>query len=387
MFLALSLVPVLAFGILSSRSDFSSGLVRNRLVLLFSAIGLLFNLAYGFGDSHYLQIYLSNAAFTFLVGFSLWWAGFWNAADAKLLSAYSLLLPLGVYQVGYSAFFPSQVLLINTFVSVFFVMFFRIFTNVSFGDFRHVLSKITRPNLVLNLALVIFGFSWAFGIALSALGLPSSYFFSIIFIFLVFDLLERFTSLKATALSGLMALLRILLDFPSVFSPSFLPGFVSLVLLFWFFRYLVLYLGFYANSTPVSVDDLAPAMVPVQMPNAIPKEGKYGKHDLFYSDILTLFSEKKVFPIFRQAMPFGDMAALKHVPDEHRLYAFHSPRSGLSDKDVSFLKGLKQKGALDFDSLRISASTPFAHILFAGVLLTYLAKGDLFVFLFTLLAS
>jgi len=385
MFLALSLVPVLFLGILSSRSDFSLGLVRNRLVLVFSCIGLLLNLAHGIGGQGYLVVYLSNAALSFLLGFSLWWAGFWSAADAKLLSAYSLLLPLDVYQLGYSYFFPSQVLLINTFVSVFLFMFFRIFTNVSIADLRHVVSKVTRPRLILDLSLAFFGAPWVFAIFFSALGLQYSYFLSLFFVFILFGLLEHFIRMNVSVLFGLMAVSRLIFGFSSVFSSSFIPVFILPLFLFWFFVYLVSYLGFYANSIPVKICDLAPGMVPVQMPDPLPRACKYVKYDLFYPNLLALFRGRKSFPIFKQAMPFEEMASLKQVPDEHKLYEFRSVHEGLSAIDVSLFKELERNCLLDFDSLRVSVSTPFAHVLFAGVLLTYLAGGNFFIFLFRLI--
>ena len=386
-FLALSLFPVLVFGILSSRSDMAHGLVRNRLVLAFSCLGLLLNLVHGIGEQGYFLVYFSNAAVTFILGFSLWHAGFWSAADAKMLSAYSLLLPLEVYQLGFSAFFPSQLILFNTFVPVFLVMFLRVFTNVSLADIRHVLSRVTVPRLFRDLALVFFGASWVFSLVFSVLGIPSGYFLSLFLVFILFGFFERFASIKATALFGAMCVLRLVFDFQSVFSFAFLLSFLWPLFLFWFFVYLVSYLGFYANSVPVKIGDLRPGMVPVQMPDAIPRGCKYVKRDLFHASFLSLFSGKRSFPLFSQAMPFKEMEALEHVPDEHKIYEFKSIHSGLSAMDVSLFRELERNGLLGFDSLRVSVSTPFAHALFAGVLLTYLAKGNFFFFLFRFISG
>jgi hypothetical protein len=59
-----------------------------------------------------------NVALAILLAFGLWWFGLWAAGDAKLFIALVALLPLSTYRNAYWPYFPSYVLLFNTFLGV-----------------------------------------------------------------------------------------------------------------------------------------------------------------------------------------------------------------------------------------------------------------------------
>jgi hypothetical protein len=60
-----------------------------------------------------------NVVLAFVLGVSLWLLGQWAAGDAKMFAALSLGLPLAAYANNYISWFPSFVLLFNTFVAMF----------------------------------------------------------------------------------------------------------------------------------------------------------------------------------------------------------------------------------------------------------------------------
>ena len=393
MFILFNLIFILAFGAITSYTDLTKGKIENKYIALAILFGFLTNLIYSLntqlmyypGAQSYLLVFIFNSFFALLVGFVLWWVSFWSAADAKLLFAYSTLIPLEIYSYGYSPFFPSGTLLINTFVPVFLVMLFRLFVGTTKLEKIKILKKIGNFKLIFRLSIVIFGFSWLFVKILSFLNLPWNYFLTILFIFFVLDFLEKKVPFNMMQISIFLAILRIALDFKNLLSFSVLGNFFFLVLLFWFSRYFVLYLGFYANSIPVQIKNLKAHMIPMEMLNAIPKNNKYGKHELFYADLITLFKEEQSFPLFKQIKPFEEMKKLSYIDPKYRLYEFKDVRRGLTKRDIDFLKKLKKQNKLDFDTLRISKTTPFAHLLFFGVLLTFLCRGNAFIFLHSLL--
>lgn len=66
----------------------------------------------------YLVRVLGNFLLSFVIGFVLWWFGMWAAGDAKLFPVLALMIPLGAYTNAFWPFFPSYVLLFNTFLAV-----------------------------------------------------------------------------------------------------------------------------------------------------------------------------------------------------------------------------------------------------------------------------
>lgn len=66
----------------------------------------------------YFSRVMINTLIAFAVGFSLWWFGMWAAGDAKLFAVLALLIPLSSYAKSFWPFFPSYVLIFNTFLSL-----------------------------------------------------------------------------------------------------------------------------------------------------------------------------------------------------------------------------------------------------------------------------
>lgn len=66
----------------------------------------------------YLVRVAANFGLAFAVGFGLWWFGMWAAGDAKLFAVLAAMVPLGAYANAFWPFFPSYVLLFNTFVAL-----------------------------------------------------------------------------------------------------------------------------------------------------------------------------------------------------------------------------------------------------------------------------
>ncbi len=124
-------LPVLFFiATITCYEDFKYGKVRNKWILFglswgFLVITVLFiwyfiapeNSAITINPS-YLGAVLWNFFVSIFVVFLMWRFGAWAAGDAKLFLVFSLLLPLKYYSQSYLSFFPSFVLLANTFLLI-----------------------------------------------------------------------------------------------------------------------------------------------------------------------------------------------------------------------------------------------------------------------------
>ena len=108
----------LLIGLLTSYEDIKFGKIRNKWILigLFLGIGAhLIGLASDVFSWDYIFKVYFNAAIALFLGYLIWHFNGWSAGDAKLFFVFSLLLPLKFYRQSYLPYFPSFVILINTF--------------------------------------------------------------------------------------------------------------------------------------------------------------------------------------------------------------------------------------------------------------------------------
>lgn len=137
---SLFLSPLLLIGVITSYSDIKYGKIKN-IHLLFGLLYILslysFLIFYSYFVIHqpsnlkYVVELLINSLIAFVVGYLLWHFNSWAAGDAKLFSIYSLLIPLEFYSKNYVPYFPSSILLIDTFLFICFVFFLKIFFKIA----------------------------------------------------------------------------------------------------------------------------------------------------------------------------------------------------------------------------------------------------------------
>jgi hypothetical protein len=129
------LLPVLFFiGLVTAYQDFKEGKIRNKWVIfgLVWGVGIyflfliwalavpylsqIFSKQFVFILPSYIFKVFINSAIALIVGYLLWYFDLWSAGDAKLFFVFSLLLPLKYSWRTVLPYFPSFVLLINTFI-------------------------------------------------------------------------------------------------------------------------------------------------------------------------------------------------------------------------------------------------------------------------------
>ena len=122
-FIILSIAAIVLLGIITSYEDIRQNKIRNRWISTAISIGIALNVGaiinahFSSGiDNSYLSTFLLNIGISILAGYLLYHFELWSAGDGKLFIAYSLLVPLDFYQFGFIKYFPSAVLLVNSFV-------------------------------------------------------------------------------------------------------------------------------------------------------------------------------------------------------------------------------------------------------------------------------
>lgn len=123
--MSMQLVLLFLFFITASVSDMNTGKVRNKVILSFLFLGVLYYgvfLARGLIAQDpetllELRFVGINFLLAFIVSFLVRSAGIWPAGDAKTYLVANLLIPLTCYRHIYFTFFPGFTLLINIFIA------------------------------------------------------------------------------------------------------------------------------------------------------------------------------------------------------------------------------------------------------------------------------
>jgi len=120
-FLSLLFGSIIIFiGGVTSYEDIRYGKIKNKWILSGLIGGILIfllGISLGIIDNWaYIQKVIINTFIALVVGYLMWQYKLWAAGDAKLFALYAFLVPLNYYSNWYLEYFPSFVLLVNTFL-------------------------------------------------------------------------------------------------------------------------------------------------------------------------------------------------------------------------------------------------------------------------------
>ncbi|MCD6215489.1 MAG: hypothetical protein J7J92_00230 [Candidatus Aenigmarchaeota archaeon] len=343
---------VFLIGFLTSYDDLTIGKIKNKYILYGLATAVIFNIYYLFHGPLYLKSVLLNSFIGLATGFFFYVAGIWTAADGKLFFVYSCLVPLSIYKLGYVNYFPSFVLLLNTFLPVFFFLFFNLLLRTSWKEKMHVLKGIFRPKFLFLLFLILFSFQWLFPLVFKILHIPAD--FSILMIFMVFATIGIMFYIRKYLFHFAIsfALIRVIFDFQSILHISFWLAFLKVFIFALFLIQFLFTLAQLKFSIHTDIEKLKPGDKSAQM---IIKKGKdYVAETL--PPFFARFSEGKKDILIKSSVR-------------------------LTKEDIEKLKALKKEGRLKFKHLLVEETIPFAPFLFLGVLLTYFVRGSIVIYL------
>ena len=148
----LILLPIIYLGIVTSIEDYRLGKIYSRHILLGLAVGagwyamLAFFHWYFLNDPSVLTDIVPRVIAATLIAFAvstgMWWFNVWSAADAKLFTVFTLLMPLSVYMNENMNTFSPVILLVNAYSVAFVVITADFLVRVSgrvrmtAGDYR-----------------------------------------------------------------------------------------------------------------------------------------------------------------------------------------------------------------------------------------------------------
>ncbi|MFH1511654.1 MAG: A24 family peptidase C-terminal domain-containing protein [Candidatus Woesearchaeota archaeon] len=363
------LPAIIVFGVITSYEDFKHRKIRNKLVVLalmyaFLAMAIVIILSLWRGgsvNSAYLVEWFFNMCFVLVAGLTIWFAGMWTAGDAKLFLAYAALVPLTVYQYGKVAHFPSFAIVVNTFTPFFIYFTVKVLIRTSWKEKLEITKDMLSPKTLLNFVVFVFAFYWAILFAVrfmppSYAAVATNFFSSVIILFIILILLRKLLRINYLYLAMIIGLIGIIVDYRTILTSSFLYRFLITLVVFVFVIYFVVHLGFRMFAKSVYLEDLKPGMIPAE--NIVEVKGGYSKRKMVPISLISGLLER-----FEGTLLFKD------------------PARGITEEEIAEVRKLHSWGRINDHSIAIYPTMSFAPFMFAGVILTLLARGDAFAYL------
>ncbi len=372
------LPAIILLGILTSYEDIRFTKIKNKWIiyaLIYAVIIYIFLIGYYSSsvelNKHYIAELITNFFFAVIVGFGMWYFCLWTAGDGKLFIAYSILIPLSVYEYGYQKWIPSITLLINIFILALVFMIGLIIYKLRLKELKKVslsfLKNFFQPKQLLDSIVYLFAVYWMIELLLSLVGIigvEQHYVLKMFLAMLIFAGMQKKMKKTSFYLMLALVLLRLVID-KSVYSLMFLKNFIILIiiwrLIIGFITGGISELGRELFSKEMNIQDLKPGML---LSEFIEKKEKMTEKELMAlkkQENLEIIKNKNIYYIKRpkSGFEFG-----KFIDEE---------AEGLTKKQIEVLKktGIKK--------IKVSQTIPFAPLVFLGVLLTLIAKGNILI--------
>lgn len=377
--LELIFLPMILFlGVITSYEDIRFNKIKNKWIifgLIYSflayAILITFYLFDGNINTHYLLELITNFLFAITVGFGLWYISIWTAGDGKLFIAYSALIPLSVYSLGYIKWAPSLILLINILLPAFIAMFVLMLVRTRVENIKKVFTDFFKEtfqlNKLLRIALSLFAIFWIVNLFLLLVNINNTI-LRMVLIILIFLGIQKKLGKNALILFIGIACLRLIID-KSVYSMDFLINFLILVflakLIMSFLRGSFSNLGKEIFSKEINVNKLKPGMV---LSEVIIKKKEIGKDKM--NEL-----KKQGAEIIRNKGYYYIKKSKSHIDFDNFI---GEEAEGLTKAQIEMIKKIGIK------KIKISQTMPFAPFIFLGVLLTLILRGSFISFLKTI---
>lgn len=346
---------ILFLGLLTSYEDIKKGKIRNKWIvaaLIYALLAYVAIIAFflikgmAINYTYFLEVSV-NVIIALVVGFVGWWANLWSSGDAKLFLAYSALVPLTMYSNFYIQYFPSFVLLINTFVPFFFyasvkTLFISLREKKEF--FKDIKLKEIYP-LAFNLIWVM----WLPRLIFSALNISLGFFLNFVIIITLMITLRKLFKKGFFVMSIALCALRLIFDYSYVTSMQFVWETGLFLITFIGIIYFIPRLASRLFISKVKIGGLKPGMI---LAESIYKKGTK------YEKATAEKAEKMKTKIKKAKMLVGPSV------------------EGLTIEDVKKIQKLRREKKLLFNEIMVQQTLPFAPFMFGGVLLTLLAKGS-----------
>lgn len=371
------LPAMIALGLITSYEDFRYGKVYNRWVILALIYAISVNLLLMLNNYlnqslnvSYLVQYSANLALSVLTGYLLWHFNVWSAGDGKLFIAFSSLLPLSIYQVGFYKLFPAIAVLVNIFIPASIILLIMMLKDTKIRHLKKAVKKTMTDKFDFKelgkSILKLFAIYWIAELVLGLFGMGDDTLLRIIFTMGIFSMIpKKFEKLTFVAMT-ILTIVRVFVD-PSVYTWQFWINFLILVFVWRLLRSFMK--GSVANisrevfSEQVETKDLKPGMV---------CSDPFLKLEKVTHEQLTALKKKEGIEVITDKVHPGRYY-VKDPESKAKTNLFEETAEGLTKKDIRIIQDL------GFERVHICRKISFAPFIFLGIILTILFKGNILI--------
>lgn len=354
--LEIFIIPLILLGLYTSYTDITLGKIRNKAILASTIYSLTIYLTitafFAFNilsaNIQFLTETFTNMLSAAALGFFFWYFGLWHAGDGKLFTAYALLIPISIYQIGYLPYFPAFTILVNTFFPVFIFLVINIAFHSSSIKFKLIKESLT-PRFMLETLLSIFVMLWPLEY-LASKNIYMNFFLIILIYYIVYMVAGKLINDRMLAALIILAIARLMID-KTYHSHNYAIFIFTLFAIFIILRVIILNLGFSSFTKKVLIKDLRPGMI---LAETIYKEDEKVK------------KKKKLF-----------FSILSYMLESESII---KEQEGITEDNIKNLKKLSKEHA-DLKDVYIHETLPFAPFMFTGVLITLFIRGNIIFYL------
>ncbi len=338
---------IIGLGIVTSYEDLKFGKIKNKWITFFVFASIIVNIIMiimlkdSINRQYYLD-FLVNMAISLFIGFLLFYLDTWSEGDGKLFFAYAIIMPLTVYSDAYYPYFPAFNLLVNIFIPYLAYSVLVFILNPDKEIVSDALKELFSLELIKSV-IKLFSILWIIGFLLSKMGIQS--YFAIYGLgFVAYGLLgiiEKKYKKPVLVAAVSISILRLFFD-KSIYNYQFWISFLLITLV-----YRMIFTSFLRSVIFKTASE------------------KLNKNEL--KEGMTL-----AYPIEKKKNKFS---LVKRIDDDKKDFFIRSG-SVLTEKDIIKIK----KSGISF-KIPVYKKIPFAHIMFLGVIITILTKGNILIYL------
>jgi len=294
-----------------------------------------------------------NSLIALALGFSLWIMNFWSAGDSKLFFAYSLMIPLSVYGIDRIPYFESFYLIFNSFIPfLFYAIFITVrekIVDVKYGGIRE---EFTQDKIVENIAYT-FAITWFADMILVWLGIANNILSVVITTSLIMYVLNRF-----------------IIDLiPESFHDVPLRK-ISLIVI----AVIISVFRFYLEKDRILTFEFAYTFMIYYIIVGTVKSYVKSEAKVFYTKKVHVLNLIRGNVLADTILKKDDRYIVDKSNSVTAKLNAEFP-SELGQDEINRMAKLFKQKKLDFSSVLIHKTMPFAPLMFIGALLTIFAKG------------
>ncbi len=234
---------IIIVGLFTSYHDIKYHKIKNKWIIYSIIVSIILNIIFFIKDFNtiYYSQFITNLILTIIICIILWLYKFWPAGDAKLIIAYTFLIPTTIYTLNNLKYFYSFSLLVNIFVPyfVFFTFYFLLFQK---KQLIPICKKINYKQLIRSILLIFF-ILWPINYLSNFIPLLNNFFLKIFLILVFYSIINSIINklFKQSIIFYIfLALIRILFEFNTLLNLNFLKVFLVYYLFFFFIRFFIM---------------------------------------------------------------------------------------------------------------------------------------------------